>query len=150
MAEVTAATLQRYIDFNRIVTDFALLDQLDPRVVSRFAGGYFQSANVAALGDLRTFCRWLAERGTHEAIDGLIEAADAGRLYKPDDGCRLNLAWVAALTIARRDRWPGEDAWLANQIARTTCSTYRQTPTSARRPQRNCSFAIASGPTNLV
>jgi hypothetical protein len=86
LSEVTATTLQRYSDLNQNVTDFALLDQLDPRVVSQLAGSYFQAVEVRSLytnafgvpSQLGMFCLWLADHGTHEAIDGLIEAADAG------------------------------------------------------------------------
>jgi hypothetical protein len=137
LVDITAETLQRYVDFGRPLTDFLLLDQLDASTISRFAGSYLAAANDGegrpiprewASGDpslfgspsrLGRFCLWLGDRGTRYAIPGLMDAIAQERIYKPDKDCSLNLPWIAALMIAQRDPDPDQDSWLAHQIART-------------------------------
>jgi hypothetical protein len=133
LVDMTSETLQRHIDFQRPITDFALLNQLDADTISRFSARYFAATSdtIARASILHeepravgwpsrqgVFCLWLADHGSHNAIPGLIEALDRGQIYKPDKERPLNLPWLAALTIARGDPWAGEDDWLAKQIAR--------------------------------
>lgn len=130
LAEITAKTLQRHIDFRRQFTDITLLDQLDGPTVSRLAGAYFAAVDdsISAFAAPKPgigspsrhgdFCFWLAENGTPAGISGLVSAAETGRFYKPDNDCKLNVGWIAALTIADRDPSAAEDQWLAGQIDR--------------------------------
>ncbi|MCS7306658.1 MAG: hypothetical protein NZ602_16310 [Thermoguttaceae bacterium] len=64
-------------------------------------------------------CLILAERGTKEAIPGLLEALSGGRLLPPSDEWPYAWGWVAALAIAVRDPWPEVDEWLVSLVPRT-------------------------------
>jgi hypothetical protein len=131
LAEISVRTLDRILQKHQPLDDdeLSLLDLLDADAVSRFAGPYFQAVADGPRDDyLGSFgspsrhglmCLWLAVHGTHEAIPGLGQAIEARRINEPDDARPFRLAWVAALAIAQRDPWQGEDAWLAQRIQRT-------------------------------
>jgi hypothetical protein len=131
LAEISTRTLNQMLDKHQRMDDdeISLLDQLDADAVSRFVGPYFQAVADGPRDDyLGSFgspsrhgviCLWLAVHGTHEAIAGLGQAIDGRRISEPDDARPFRLAWVAALAIAQRDPWQGEDAWLAQRVQRT-------------------------------
>lgn len=64
-------------------------------------------------------CEQLAERGTKEAIPGLLKAIEAQRFLEPTAQSPRRLPWIAALAIAERDPWPEVEDWLADQLSRT-------------------------------
>jgi hypothetical protein len=131
LAEISVRTLDRILEKRLLLDDDerSLLDLLDADAVSRFAGPYFQAVADGPLEDnLGSFgspsqhgrlCHWLACHGTHAAISGLVEAIEARRICEPDFNGPFRLSWVAALAIAQRDPWQGEDVWLAQQVQRT-------------------------------
>ena len=131
LAEISVRTLDRILEKHQPLDDdeVSLLDLLDADAVSRFAGPYFQTVADGPRDDyLGSFgspsrhgvmCLWLAVHGTHEAISGLSEAIETRRFTDPDDARPFRLAWAAALAIAHRDSWEGEDAWLAQRVQRT-------------------------------
>jgi hypothetical protein len=128
LADISARTLHRIIEKRKALDDddMALLDLLDTDAVSRFVGPYFEAVVDGPrddyFGDFKSpsrhglLCLWLAIHGTHEAIPGLVQAIEAHRIYEPNDTRPFQLSWVAALSIARRDPWPGEDNWLAQRV----------------------------------
>jgi hypothetical protein len=135
LEEITVQTLHRRLDHNAALDgcNEHLLDLLDHDAISRLADSFLMQMNDASPDSSKTshsnplgspsrhgkFCLWLADHGTREAIPGLVHANDSERVFKPDHDCPVNLPWLAALILANRDPWQGEDAWLAAQIART-------------------------------
>lgn len=131
LAEISARTLGHILEQHKPLDDdeLSLLDLLDVGAVSRFAGPYFQTVADGPrddyLGSLGSpsrhslVCVWLAMHGTHDAIPGLAQAIEGRRITEPDDARPFRLPWIAALAIAARDPWQGEDAWLAQRIQRT-------------------------------
>jgi hypothetical protein len=71
-------------------------------------------------------CAVLATNGTKEAVPGLLEAIAHKRILPPTPEARSALPWLAALSIASRDPWPGVDAWLAGLVARRDLLVLRQ------------------------
>jgi hypothetical protein len=64
-------------------------------------------------------CAFLAAEGTKAAIPKLLEAIQAERLLPPTAAAPYRMDWLAALSIAVADPWPGAETWLAGLIDRT-------------------------------
>jgi hypothetical protein len=64
-------------------------------------------------------CHMMTRVGTREAVPALEELARSGRL-EPTYESPYQIAWIAALTIAERDPWPGVDEWLARLVDQKT------------------------------
>ncbi len=128
LADISKSTLDRILEKHEPLNedDFSLLELMDADAVSRFAGPYFLSVpdgphddfmgNFGPLTRHSVLCHWLASHGTHEAIPGLTQAINEHRITEPDESRPFRMGWVAALSIAERDPWQGEDAWLAQRI----------------------------------
>lgn len=109
-----------------------MLDKLDIEEVSRFAGPFFLAVDDQLFPpDIRhtpagraslhqTICISLAQYGTRTAIPGLMTAMERDRFLKPMPGSAFNWPWIAALSIAVHDPWPGVDRWLAEQVNQTS------------------------------
>lgn len=141
LAELSDATLRKLLAAKRSLDEreLLMLRFLEPHAVSRFAGRYLTAvADEPILGlisadttmDLRMFgsrhgylCGLLAERGTHEAAPGLLRVCQNDKLLAPTDESPFRLPWIAALAIARRDPWPGVDAWLEGLVTRSETLT---------------------------
>jgi hypothetical protein len=65
-------------------------------------------------------CAQLAGYGTKDAMPGLAEALAKDVFFPPTTLAPYRLPWLAALSIASRDPWPGVDDWLAERIASHT------------------------------
>jgi len=124
--------------------ELAMLNLLDPGEMSRFAGRCFMAIDDEQIGPVSrrpdpynpalllaapdlpflhgrpshhgAICYWLSQNGTRAAVPGLIEALRRDRFLPPTPESPLNLGWIAALSLARRDPWPEVDAWLAQSI----------------------------------
>ena len=133
LAEISQKTLDDFLVNRRPLDELRvmMLRQLDPHVVSRFVGPYFQNvpdaplqtaAGDAAPGHLTihaAICATLCSIGTREAVPALEKLARSGRLGKPNYDNNVHVSWVAALAIANSDPWPGVDEWLATLIDET-------------------------------
>lgn len=133
LAEISRRTFQRLLAEKRPLTDreLTLLEQLDAKELSRFAGPYFNQVDDEPLlsGDVNqnsgsssrhgAICALLVSKGTKEAVPGLLQAIQARRFLEPTGTPPCRLPWLAALAIAGRDPWTAVDAWLAEQIDRT-------------------------------
>jgi hypothetical protein len=140
LAAISRRTLERFLAEKRPLglSAACMLAQLDPREVSRFAGRYFQLVNDVLLDDDTppdsvnvgqdlpggrsslhgTICAVLAMDGTKDAAAGLLQAIEHKRMLPPTAFGPYQMAWLAALSIAARDPWPGVDAWLAGLVGR--------------------------------
>ncbi len=137
LAKLSRRTLDRLLAHKALLSDSELrtLGQLDVREVSRFASRYFTamkdgaveeefdqelSAIPSRLGSQSScfgaICAQLALDGTQEAVPGLLEAIRQNKFRPPTPSGPYRLQWLAAFSIARRDPWPGVDAWLAENI----------------------------------
>jgi hypothetical protein len=133
LAAISRRTLDRVLADKRSLSEpeLLMLEQLDPAEVSRFAGRYFllvddsgmSQTGVRRLGGrpsrFRMICVRLATDGSREAMPGLAEAIAKDRFVPPTLLAPYRLEWLAALSIAARDPWPGVDAWLADHITRS-------------------------------
>jgi hypothetical protein len=133
LAQLSRRTLDRLLARRSALDEreLALLEQLDPAEVSRFAGRFFQLVEdqpLPAEGSNGTWlrpsrhgaiCVLLAMEGTREAVPGLLRAIEANRFLPPTAVSPHRLPWLAALSIAQRDPWPEVDAWLSGLIVRT-------------------------------
>jgi hypothetical protein len=127
---ISERTLAHFLA-NRQVLDeqhAMLLLLLDPGAVSRFAGPYFQAVSDRPLSATRgggqltlhtAICSALILVGTRDAVPALEKLARSGTLQKPNFQNPFDIAWIAALSIARRDPWPGVDDWLAGLVDET-------------------------------
>ncbi len=139
LAALSRRTLQKMLSQRRELSDreLLMLGQLTPIEVSRFASEYFhlvEDGPVPRPPPLEGFvppprpggrptrfgaiCIQLAQDGTQDAAEGLLRAIDEGRFSPPDESSPYRLPYVAALSIAARDPWPGADDWLAGLIDR--------------------------------
>jgi hypothetical protein len=129
MREISRRTTQDFLTQARVLSEsqVLMLAGLDPTIVSRFAGAYFQAVPDSRLvtstaelaGQLSihsAICYMLSQIGTHEAVPALEQLARSGALGKPNLESPYQIAWIAALAIAARDPWPQVDAWLAGLI----------------------------------
>jgi hypothetical protein len=132
LKEVSRRTLDNFLANRRALDELhiMMLQQLDPREVSRFAGPYFElvpdrklpttGADPAGQLTMHTMiCSVLCAVGTHEAVPALEKLARSGQLGKPSFENPFDIAWIAALASAARDPWPEIDAWLAGLIDET-------------------------------
>jgi hypothetical protein len=136
LAEISRRTLDAVLAQKRTLEprEVAMLAQLDAREVSRFAGQYFnlvpdepnlsyrsgrQPGALEHASHHNGICALLAVEGTKEAIPGLLEAIEKHRFLEPTTTPPCRFPWWAALSIARRDPWPGVDAWLLALVGRT-------------------------------
>ncbi len=128
LREISQRTVERILLDQRALgeAEVTMLAQLDPSIVSRFAGSYFRTVpdrrlvttNSELAGQQTVYggiCHMLARVGTREAVPALEELARAGRL-EPTFESPYQIAWIAALSIAQRDPWPGVDDSLAQWI----------------------------------
>jgi hypothetical protein len=125
LAELSQRTTARYVAEKKLLgrADIETLSHLDPSVLSQFGGEYFMAVDdqyvtsrprLEASANHAALCLVLFDEGTHEAIEGLMQAIRAERfLQAPGE---LNYPWVAALVISQRDPWPDLDQWLAGLV----------------------------------
>lgn len=129
LQEITERTLNYYLQRQTPLaeTEVLMLARLDRRSVSRFVGKYLDTVtNAPLLSTLNgiasqptvhgAIAAVLSQVGTHEAVPALERLARSGALGKRSYDNRLDVAWVAALAVARRDPWPTVDAWLAGLL----------------------------------
>ena len=132
---IAQRTLQRYTDQKIAITkrDLMIISLFDPGEVSRFAGHYLatmddcqiespdplsvpiptqQAAVVEGLSIHALLCSWLAQRGTQQAVPGLLEAIEKKRILPPRQESPYRFDLLAALAIAARDPWPEVEPWL--------------------------------------
>jgi hypothetical protein len=132
LREITQRTVNDILGTQRVLNEneVLLLAQLDSSIVSRFVGTYFQNVpdrrlvtstmELAGQGTVHGgICVMLTRFGTREAVPALEQLARSERL-KPTFESPDRIAWIAALSIAQRDPWPGVDEWLAELIDNTT------------------------------
>jgi hypothetical protein len=118
--------------------EIRMLLQLDPKVVSVFAGRYLEEVADAPFPksedkepageffppELSTvhsaLCLQLAYTGTHECVPSLKEIARRASPAGPGIHRPYEFAWLAALLIAERDPWPQLDDWLADLVTQDT------------------------------
>jgi hypothetical protein len=136
---LTTRTLAHWLARKQPLTtrELAVLNQLDARDVSRFAGRILHTIDDQPMQARRSdsspairpaagaqfshhmaICGLLATRGTREAIPGLLDAIKSNRFRSAELQPPLDLPRIAALAIALRDPWPGVDAWLAGLVER--------------------------------
>jgi hypothetical protein len=130
LATISRRTLDHVLADKRTLTEpeLLMLEQLDPAEVSRFAGRYFLAVDdsrlaqsgVGRLGGRPSrfgmICVRLAVDGGKDAMPGLAEAIAKDRFLTPTLPAPYRLEWLAAISIASRDPWPGVDDWLAGRI----------------------------------
>jgi hypothetical protein len=130
LAALSRRTLDRMLADKRLLSEpeLVMLEQLDPAEVSRFAGRYFllvDDKRMSQTGAHRLggrpsrfgmICARLAIDGGKEAMPGLAEAIAKNRFLPPTLQTPYRLEWLAALSIAARDPWPGVDVWLADRV----------------------------------
>jgi hypothetical protein len=133
LREISQRTVDDFLAKQRVLdeTQILLLAQLDPQIVSRFVGRYFQAvpnqpllSTTSELLRLPTvhagICYVMTRIGTREAAPALEQLARSGRLGKSTIENPYQIAWIAALAIAQRDPWPEVDPWLAGLIDQNT------------------------------
>ncbi len=136
---IARRTLQRYTDQKIAVTqrDLMIITQFAPEEVSRFAGHYLatmddrrvessgtvlvtiprqQAAAMEGSSIHALLCSWLAQKGTQQAMPGLLEAIEKNRVLPPPQESPYRFDRLAALTIAARDPWPEVDQWLLDVV----------------------------------
>jgi hypothetical protein len=137
LAKISRRTLDRFLAEKTLLSDpeLGMLAQLDAREVSRFAGKYFFAVDDGAVEEeidseystsrkhlgsqsslFGSICAQLALDGTRDALPGLVDAIRQKRFQSPGPLGPYRLEWLAAFSIARRDPWPGVDAWLAESL----------------------------------
>jgi hypothetical protein len=132
LREITERTLKHFLDHDQMLneTEVLLLAQLDPEIVSRFVGSYFQRVpdrkivtTISELGNEatvhRAICHMISRIGTRTAVPALEQLARSGKL-EPTIESPYHIAWIAALALAQRDPWPGVDEWLAKLVDSNT------------------------------
>lgn len=130
LAAISRRTLDRIVADRRPLSESEILmmEGLDAVEFSRFAGKYFLLVDDSSLAEtglprlgrrpsrFGLLCVGLAQRGTKEAMPGLAEAISQGRFLPATPRAPYRLHWLAALSIAKRDAWPGAVAWLASHV----------------------------------
>jgi hypothetical protein len=137
MTKISRRTLDRILVEKKRMNDqeLGMLGQLDAHEVSKFAARYFSliedgtveeevdseySTSRKHLGSessrFGSVCAQLAIDGTREAVPSLLDAIRQKRFLPPTPLAPYRLEWLAAFSIARRDPWPGVDAWLAENL----------------------------------
>jgi hypothetical protein len=131
IGEISQRTAKYLLSGRRHLSELeiVMLAQLDPQEVSRFIGPYFQqiedqrfpphrSSLTGQPTEHRAICWVLAKIGTQEAVSALESVAERGDMAKLTAESPYNMAWIAALTIARRAPWPQVDDWLCGLVER--------------------------------
>jgi hypothetical protein len=124
LANITRRTLERFEAEQRVLSpnELKVLDSLDLRQVSGFAGRYLAAATPQtapkASACVEYLAEWLAEQGTVEGSATLVRAIERAETDRWPLPLRQAL-WRAALAIAARTPWPQVDAWLAGLARRT-------------------------------
>jgi len=137
LTKLSRRTLDRFLAEKTLLNDpqLGLLAQLDAGEVSRFAGRYFFLVEDGTVGEevdaeystsrrhlgvessrFGSICAQLAIDGTRQALPGLVDAIRQKRFLSPTPLAPYRMEWLAALSIAQRDPWPGVDAWLAENL----------------------------------
>ncbi len=133
LAAISRRTLDHVLADKRSLSEpeLLMLAQLDPTEVSRFAGRYFllvddgqtPRSGVRRIGGRPSrfgmICAQLALDGSKDAMPGLAEAIAKNRFLPPTLLAPYRLEWLAVLSIAARDPWPGVDRWLADRIGQS-------------------------------
>jgi hypothetical protein len=137
LTKISRLTLDRLLAEKKLLNDqeLGMLGQLDAHEVSKFAARYFNLVDDGAVEEevdseystsrkhlgsessrFGSICAQLAIDGTREALPALLGAIQQKRFLPPTPLAPYRLEWLAAFSIARRDPWPGVDAWLAENI----------------------------------
>ena len=129
LREISQRTLDHFLATKRVLdqTQVLVLAQLDPQVTSKFAAKYLDTipnarllSTISELNEQSTvhagICYVMTRVGTREAVPAIERVARSGRLGKPKYESPIQMAWIAALSIAQRDPWPGVDQWLADLL----------------------------------
>ena len=138
LAALSRRTLDRMLSEKHELSgrELTMLAYLHPKEVSRFAGKYFSvvddqplpsgvhpgspfGPNHRASSRFAVICARLVADGTSDAAEGLLQALDQRAFLPPDATAPYRFPWLAALSIAIRDPWPGADAWLAGLVGRS-------------------------------
>ncbi|HEX5444557.1 MAG TPA: hypothetical protein VFW87_12030, partial [Pirellulales bacterium] len=131
LAEISQQTLDRLLAQRRPLrqAELVMLELLDERAVSRFAGKYLPSVGDPPPPDREresragrgspypNLCGLLAEIGTHEAVPGILSAIRSGKLPRATGQAPDNWPWIAVLTILARDAEPTDERLLGELIA---------------------------------
>jgi len=83
-----------------------LLCDLDVAIASRKAGEWLLEPAMKNFEP--EICAFLLEKGTKEAVPGLLRRLEGEPILKENH----RVDWLAALAIAERDPWDGVDTWL--------------------------------------
>jgi len=129
LREITRRTIEQAIAAKQpwSETRILLLNQLDPRTVSRLIPGYFAAVNnqklLAPLPELgsqptlhEAICFMLSRMGTHEVVPTLLQMARSAPRETPSGENPVRIAAIAALAIAQRDPMLDVDRWLLSLI----------------------------------
>ncbi len=123
LAEITRRTCEQFLAGKRQLTPETarMIPVLDPVEVSRFAGERFSRPIDDDWTPLdfivdKEILQSLSRDGTPEALPGLMQGMESGRLAEISEDAPLDLAWAAALQIARRNESQAIDAWLGRQL----------------------------------
>jgi len=129
LTQISRRTRLRWLEEKHVLNDrdVEMLEELDWAEASRFIGQYVNRMPdepdlTTDVGDPRPsrhamLCLFLVQRGTQEAIPGLLNAIERNRFLRPTRP-PYELPWCAALAIAQRDPWPEVDTWLAGLLVR--------------------------------
>ena len=162
LREISTRTLDRMLaDPQKLTSNqIIMLRQLDGQAVSRFVGPYFNRVLPAVSADaieresqaseLSAVCAILAETGTREAVPALEKVARSGSLAPTADR-PYEIAWVAALAIARRDPWPEVESWLVSIVGeRVSLSLETDTPGDVRARTRTAAADLGGTAAGLL
>jgi hypothetical protein len=122
LQEISRRTLDDFLARKHVLNEreCLLLCQLDPQVVSKFVGPYFEAVGDEMLSPPltvhATICHMLVRAGRHEAIAALEKKARSGKLGVPTAENPFAAAWAAALATARHHPWPDVDRWLFSLV----------------------------------
>lgn len=113
---------------SRILTpdELLTLELLEPQALSiqigRWLGGWNGVESVVRVGEMEEaqsiqahLCRLLLKMGTREAVSGLENVLEKDISWKSMES-ESKIAWLAMLTIARRDPWEGVRKSLENWL----------------------------------
>lgn len=130
LADISRRTLRRLIDAGRPLDQrhLLMLRHLDARAVSEAAGDFFRRIDDVPTAEgpfylaqakpspHNLLCYVLAQGGTREAAPALQAALREGRILPPTPEAPYRLPWIALLSIAARDPWPGCEVWLVEAV----------------------------------
>jgi hypothetical protein len=175
LAAISRRTLDHVLADNRPMSESELLmlEQLDPTEVSRFAGRYLLAVDDSRMSQtgltrmggrpsrFGMICVRLAAEGGRDAMPGLAEAIAKNRFLPPTLLAPYRLEWLAALSIAARDPWPGIDGWLAERVDQSELLVEGQPSAAAlgataaavllkRHGQEPAAFGLQPAPESLI